>query len=314
MHLRVLTPKVIDRARRQGAVITRAEILQLGGSSDHITRLIRSGVLVRIHAGVFVLGGTMIDHALRLRAALAAVGPEGVASHQSAAWLEGMVDRPPADVHVTVGPSRKELAGVVVHRSQTVVARRIRVRGIECTTPGRTLVDLAATAAPAELDDAVDRAVAQGLIRTKDLVALTRAGRGGRPGVAALRRCLGERGVTNVPSPSVLESKMARLMIRYGLPPARPEHVAGQDGEYRIDYAYPAERVAVELYGYASHRTPGQLRADQARQRKLTVQGWTVIVFTWPDVVHTPAVVARDLRDALRKGSERYTKAEIRNT
>ena len=96
---------------------------------------------------------------------------------------------------------------------------------------------------------------------------------------------------------------MARLMIRYRLPPAKAEHVAGPAGEYRIDYAYPAERLAVELYGYASHRGPEQLRKDQARHRRLTIQGWTVLVFTWRDVVNTPALVARDIRQALQNTS-----------
>lgn len=304
MHLSVLTPRVIDRARRQGAVITRVEIYELGGSSDHITALTRSGVLVRVHAGVFALGGTALDHPLRVRAALAAIGPDVVASHRSAAWLQGLIDRPPERVQLTSGPSRRSVAGVIVHRSRTDPMTGPRFRGIACTPPGRTLVDLAASASPRELDDAVDRALAKRLIRTKDLVALTKVSHVGRPGVAALRRCLDERGITNVPSPSVLESKMARLLIRYGLPPATAEHIAGPMGEYRIDYAYAAERVAVELYGYASHRSPEQLRADQTRQRKLTLHGWTVIVFTWRDVIDTPALVARDIRDALQNCSK----------
>ena len=305
---------MIDRARRQGGVITRVQIFELGGTSRHVTALTRARVLVRIHAGVFVLGGTRIDHQLRVRAAIEAVGPDALASHQSAAWLQGLLDRPPDRVHLTSGPSRQSVAGVIVHRSQTVVTARLRFRGIECTPPGRTLVDLAATMSPGQLDGAVDRALANGLIRTKDLVALTNAGNGGRPGVAALRRCLDERGITNVPSPSVLESKMARLMIRYGLPPATPEHVTGEAGEYRIDYAYPVQRVAIECYGYASHRSSEQLRADQARQRKLTLQGWTVIVFTWRDVVNTPAEVARDIRRALQNATKSPITSEIRNT
>ena len=300
MELGPLTALVIDFARRHGAVITRQDIMRLGGQTGQVTHLCRAGVLVRIHPGVFTLGGVRFDHALRVRAALASIGNEAVASHQSAAWLQGIVEVPPQQVHLSAGPIRRELPGVIVHRSRQVVTDRLSFRGIACTRPGRTLIDLAAAATTGQLDDAVDRALAKGLIRTKDLVALTKPARGGRPGVAALRRCLDERGVTNVPAPSVLESKMARLMVRYCLPLARPEHIAGEFGEYRIDYAYPEARVAVELYGYSSHRTPEQLRADQARQRRLTIQGWTVMVFTWRDVVENPAGVAEDIRRALR--------------
>ena len=313
VHIAYLRVQVVELARRQGSLITRKDITcRLGGTSRQITRLTREGLLTRVEPGIFVLTGTPIDYQLRIRVALLAAGPDALASHGSAAWLQGIVDRPPPRVHVTARAERRGAAGAVVHRSKVPTPKGPRFRAIACTPPGRTLVDLAATATPSELADAVDRALAKGLIRTKDLVALTKRGRGGRPGVAALRRCLDERGLTNVPTPSVLESKMARLMIRYRLPPARPEHIAGELGEYRIDYAYPPERVAVELHGYASHRTPEQLRADQARQRRLTLQGWTVVVFTWRDVVHNPAMVARDLRQALRNCSNaaQSTKSE----
>ena len=314
MLLRTLTRRVIDLAQQNDGLITRHDILRLGGTTNHVTALIAVGVIVRLHPGVFALSGIRDDHHLRVRAGLLAVGPDGVASHESAAWLQGLVDHPPKRVHLTVAPSPRKIKGVVVHKPAQAPPKGPRFRGIACTPPGRTLLDLAATATPRELDDAVDRALAKGLIRIKDLLALTKGDNEGRRGVAALRRCLDERGLTNVPSPSVLESKMARLLVRYGLPPATPEHIAGPLGEYRIDYAYAAARVAIELYGYASHRTPEQLRADQARQRKLTIQGWTVIVFTWRDVVNTPAIVARDIRAALQNCSKAPTKAENRNT
>jgi very-short-patch-repair endonuclease len=270
-----------------------------------------------------------VDHLIAVRVALAAVGGNTVASHQSAAWLQGLIERPPAVVHVTADRARRDLAGVVVHRSNSVAAEghrghsgQRRFRGVACTPPARTLVDLAANATRAELEAAVDRAVSAGLVRRKDLVALTRdapGGPGGRRGLGGparlgrsagrrgtdrLRRCLEERGDLNAPMPSVLETKMARLMTRYRLPAAKAEHIAGADGEFRIDYAYPESRVAVELYGYAWHHSPEQLARDQARHRQLQLEGWTVLVFTWPDVIRRPEQVARDVRQALQTRSK----------
>jgi very-short-patch-repair endonuclease len=242
----------------------------------------------------------MIDHPIQVRAALAAAGGEAVASHGSAAWLQGIVDKPPAEPHITIPVARRRLSGVAVHRSKSYNV--LSYRGVRCTPPARTLADIAVVATPSELSDAVDRALSLGLVRVKDLIAETTKPNGRRRGTDALRRCLDERGDTDVPNPSVLESKMARLLNRYRLPVARPEFVAGTAGEYRIDYAYPDRRIMVELYGYASHHSPEQMASDLARQRQLTLEGWTVLIFTWPDVVHHPEAVARELRRALAGG------------
>jgi hypothetical protein len=297
MRTAALLPRLVDRARRQGQVLTRADIVRLGGHRGNISELLQNDMLRRLQRGVYVLAGTVIDHQIEVRAALAAAGREAVASHGSAAWLQGLVDKPPPEAHITVPGARRHLRGVVVHRSAGY--RTLPYRGLPCTAPARTLVDLAAVLSPSELADAVDRALSLRLVRFRDLTAETGDPNGRRRGTDALRRCLDERGYTKVPAPSVLESKMARLFTRYRLPAARPELIAGALGEYRIDYAYPVGRIMVELYGYTHHHSPEQMAGDLARQRKLTLQGWTVLIFTWHDVMGDPAGVARQIRQAL---------------
>jgi hypothetical protein len=303
MRMAALLPRLIDLARRHGSVITTGDIVRLGGNSDHITRLVRQGVLIRHHPGVFLLAGAQVDHNVKLRLALAAVGAPSAASHQSAAWLQGLLDKPPDEVHVTVDRGLRHLRGVRVHRS-TVMPPNRPFRGVPCTHPIRTLVDLAAVAPAGELTDAVDRALFQRLVRLRDLVAWARGPNRGRAGTDALRRVLAERGDVGAPAPSVLESRMARLYKRFGLPEVRAEHVAGPNGEYRVDYAHPGRRVAVELYGYLWHHSPAQMKRDLARQRRLTLQGWKVIGFTWMELQDHPERVAAEIRQALSAGSQ----------
>src|SRR5579875_1087348 len=290
-------PRLTDFARRHGSVITTRDILRLGGNPDATTRFVRAGILIRLHVGVYVLGGTVVDHPLAVRAALAAVGNGAVASHHSAAWLQGLIPDWPTQVHLTASAYHRGLKGVTVHRSKAF-DRRMH-RGVPCTPPARTLVDLAATCSPEELADAVDRGLASGLVRTRDLLAEISRPIGERRGTGALRRCLQDRGYIGAPTPSVLESKMGRLFVRYGLPRARSELVVGPSGEYRLDYAHSDQRLVIELYGYTWHHSPDQMAADLARQRRLTLEGWTVMVFTWQDVVKQPARVAREIRTAL---------------
>src|SRR5262249_42096502 len=103
------------------------------------------------------------------------------------------------------------------------------------------------------------------------------------------------------PQPSVLESQMARLFIRYRLPVPRAEVVWGDQRQYRLDFAYPAIRLAIEVYGYAWHHSPQQLDRDLARQRRLHGEGWTVLAFTWRQILEDPETVAAEIEAMYRR-------------
>jgi hypothetical protein len=120
-------------------------------------------------------------------------------------------------------------------------------------------------------------------------------GRRGRPGAGLLRRLLRERGFIGVPSPSVLESKTQRLFSRYHLPVPESELTTGDDGEYRLDFAYVDIRLAIEVDGYVWHFSPQHKRRDEARRNALVLQGWQILVYTWRDVTEDPARVAAEI-------------------
>jgi hypothetical protein len=287
-------------AERHGGVITRQQAINLGAGDRLTGQLVRAGVWRRVHPGVFVLAGTAGGHATAVRAALAALGPEAVASHQSAAWLAGIADRPPGLVHVTVfDDRRRRLPGVRVHRCNQWHPGQA-FQGVRCSSPARILIDVGGVLSGASLASMLDRALSLGLVRITDLDAATQAGSRAR-GAAALRRCLHELGHIGAPKPSVLESRMARLFIRYRLPRPHAEVVWGQRPMYRIDFAYPGIKLAVEVYGYAWHHSPDQLAHDLARHRRLVSQGWTVLPYTWRQVVDDPDGVAAEILAAHRR-------------
>ncbi|MGH3925194.1 MAG: endonuclease domain-containing protein, partial [Pseudonocardiaceae bacterium] len=68
---------------------------------------------------------------------------------------------------------------------------------------------------------------------------------------------------------------------------------------YRIDVAFPAQRVAIEVDGWAWHITPGQFIGDRQRQNAMVNLGWTVLRFTWHDLVGRPEAVLDEIRAAL---------------
>ena len=309
MSQAVLIARLIEHARRYGGVLTRADAKRLGANSRHLTALVRSQVFERPHPGVYVMRGLRGDHALAIRAAIASLTARSsltarapreapAASHQSAAWLQGILQPAPIQVHLSADLAHHRRLGVVIHQSR-IPFPLCHFQGIPCTPPARTLADLAAVLTPTELDDAVDRALAHRVVRMADLWAQTREPNAGRRGTERLRLCLEDRGDT-APHPSVLESRMSRLTKRAGLPLPKPEHIAGEAGQYRLDYAYPPQRVAVELHSYTWHHSPEQMAHDLARQRRLTLQGWTVLIYTWRDITREPTRVAAEIRTALR--------------
>jgi very-short-patch-repair endonuclease len=222
-----------------------------------------------------------------------------VVSHGSAAWVWGLLPDPPAVVDVTVrrgvrNPQNR--AGLQIHRSTDLdVAAAVERRAILVTNPLRTLVDTAGFLRPSQLTDAVDNALARRLLTVEGLVAeLERLSRPGRTGVGTLRDHLRERAFIGAPSPSVLEAHMWRLIRLTGLPWPTLECVVF-GGLYRLDTAWKEIHFSVEVDGYAWHFSPEHMARDTARRNRLLQAGWTVLAYTWRDVVNEPQRVATEI-------------------
>ncbi|MBS4099879.1 endonuclease domain-containing protein [Tsukamurella paurometabola] len=52
-------------------------------------------------------------------------------------------------------------------------------------------------------------------------------------------------------------------------------------GAWAIDFAFPEQRVAVEIDGWAFHRTAQRAANDARKQNRLTLAGWRVLRFGW---------------------------------
>jgi hypothetical protein len=104
-------------------------------------------------------------------------------------------------------------------------------------------------------------------------------------------------GLAAAPRPSVLETLMLRLMIAHALPVPAIEIVARPNGEYRLDFACPLIKLAIEVDGYIWHFTPEQLRRDHRRRNRLIAEGWQTLVFTWMDVTQRRGSWEPVLRD-----------------
>ena len=68
-----------------------------------------------------------------------------------------------------------------------------------------------------------------------------------------------------------------------------PVRIGGR--RYFIDVAFPEGRLAVEVDGRAHHSDARAFQRDRQRQNDLVAAGWTVLRFTWDDLVRRPGEV-----------------------
>jgi hypothetical protein len=59
------------------------------------------------------------------------------------------------------------------------------------------------------------------------------------------------------------------------------------------EFAYPEYKIAIEVDGFDTRRTPEDLDRSNARQNELVLLGWTVLRFSWKHVVRQPDKVAQ---------------------
>lgn len=282
-------------ARAQYGLILRVQLLACGVSPSTIQRWLDGGRLEAVHRGVYRLAGTPLTWDQRLWAAVKAAGDDAVVSHRSAARLWGIHDD--EAVEVTVNRDRApRLDGVVVHRTtdlrDTHVSRR---RGFPTANPLRTLVDLGAVVRPNFVEDALDRALERRLVTVDGVEATIEwLARRGRRGVGVLRAIVDQRALGRSRPDSLLEPRMARLLRAHGLPPFIFQYEVRHAGRFvaRVDFADPDLLIALEVDGFESHATPRALQSDLSRQNALVALGWTVLRFTWADVVRRPEMVA----------------------
>lgn len=291
---------LVRLAAAQHGLVTRAEAMNAGLTRIGIRERLGSGRLRALHPGVYVVGGAPDTWHQRMLGACLAAGGLAVASHRSAARLWVLLGEDDLVELSVLRPKGPRPAGALWHRSRDLVPTHTTVReGVPVTNPMRTLVDLGAVVRPWVVEDALDRGLSSRLVRMPAVEWLLHdVARPGRRGCGVLRKVLDERALGAAAPDGLLEPRMARLLRGHGLPPAVFQHVIPATGA-RVDFAYPDGCLAIEVDGYETHGSPRAMTADRERQNRLVLAGWTVIRFTWTQVVRQPAKVAADVRSAL---------------
>jgi very-short-patch-repair endonuclease len=292
-------------ADAQHGVVSRRQARGTGISDAAIARRVSAELWERVLPGVFrITGGPITRSQLPMAAALWA-GDGSVVSHATAAGLwriEGVRERR-VELWVPVPRNpRHEL--VAVHRGSRIDrADRTMLDSVPVTTPVRTLIDVSARMEDAALLAAMESLFLRGLANPARLEMRLRALRSsGRRGAGRVERLLEER--DGAPLESRLEAKVWLALRRSNIRvPVRQYWITAPGGRYRLDFAWPDCKVALECDGWAHHGTRAAFGKDRARLSDLVSLGWRVLVVTWDVATKSPERLVRWVDSALTQAA-----------
>ncbi|CAN5698165.1 hypothetical protein BH24ACT13_BH24ACT13_09640 [soil metagenome] len=292
----------------QHGALSRGQARALGVTDEVITSNVTTCRWQRPFPGIYVTFTGPLPYTTRVWAALLyasrgnRAGEGAMVSHETAAYLQGLRESPPTQVHLTVAGRRRVRAqpGVAIHRSAVTSGRRHPVRVPPQTRVEDTVLDLIDQATHVDTVVALLSGACQRRLTTAARLSAAAARR---------RRCrwrrLCEEVLTDVAEgvQSALERRYYRDVERaHGLPRAernRPEDSSGRRN-YR-DVRYRKFRTLVELDGSAAH-PPEQRGADQARDNDVVeAEEAAPLRYGWIPIAATPCRVAGQVARVLQQ-------------
>lgn len=173
--------------------------------------------------------------------------------------------------------------GIATHRSSTLTAGdRRRQLGVPVTSPERTLRDLRPRLTERELTRMVNDAR-----RARQIDAATQ------------HELLGYRAG---PTRSEFEDAFQRVCRHSRLP--APRTLAIVCG-FEVDAVFDAERLIVELDGWAFHNDRTAFESDRERDAQLLAAGYATVRITWERLTRAPEREAARLAGILRARAHR---------
>lgn len=307
---------VIEHLADPWGVILRREALALGIDDRTLARLVRNGALVRLRQGAYAVRGALLAasdverHLMLCRAVMRQYGDGVALSHASAAVAQGSpswgLDL--ASAHIThLSGGGRNGGRIIHHQGECRVGDLRRQDGHWITTPGRTVLDTAATVGVEAALVQVNHFLHQRLTTMSELRALAAAQRHW-PHTLTHHPVLllaDER----IESPG--ESRARYLFWTQGLPAPKIQlTILCPDGSRagRVDFAWPEFGVMLEFDGqikYRRLRREGESIEQMVVREKMRedllreVTGWKMIRLVWADL-DLPVATAARLRRALR--------------
>lgn len=273
-----------------GKVLTAAE-LRPYATNGQLARLVGEGAIEYDGRGTYRLKAVPIRHSVAKRM-------RGVLSHRSAAehWRLELTESV-ATTEITVDPLRKRRAapeGVRIYYRNLRPDERVG----DVTTVVRTILDCARDLEVPEalaMADAAVRTRAAELHELDDAAAKLRG-----PRSARARSVIGWVDPRAV---SALESITRGVLLDGGITGFVPQFpVKISTGKVlHADLGHEEARVLVEADSMLAHTGRGRVEMDALRSTEFAAAGYTVLRFTWKNVIHRRPWVVEMVRSALER-------------
>lgn len=282
-------PAVARLAGRQEGIVSadQADICGLGRRARD--GRVRRRQWQRIHRAVFLVGVEPPSYPAAVLALALHWSPGVAGGGLTSGWFHRMLEREPAQIHVTAldGRNRSQPQGVCLRRPEHPPGRVVWHNGIPLIGPIDTLFELAAILTAEELETACALALRSHTVsRTQLIERLERSQP--RPGLRALRKA--------AQAPVLTRSKYER-MLRELVRKAELHHgaefnvtVHGKE----LDVYWPEAGLGIEVDAYSTHGDTVSFEDDRRLDADFGAAGIEIRRFTGPRIEHHPhAVIAR---------------------
>jgi Transcriptional regulator, AbiEi antitoxin len=293
-----------SQLQSQSGVISRGQASEAGYTEKAIDYRLRSGAWRRVRRGAYAAFTGDLSREGKLWAAVLRAGPGAVLSHETAAELHGLIDKPVGPIHVSVPAERRPgqggmIRGMVIHRSRCLVAEWQGPWRLPRTSVEDTILDLVAAART--FDDAygwISLGIGRRLTSAKSL----------SKALAARRRIRWRAWIAGAlqdaeeGAHSPLERNYVHGVERaHGLPAARRQakRRLGSGTRY-LDNLYEGYDLSVETDGLTAHPPEGRWR-DTHRDNANLLQGIRTLRYGWPDVTENRCRTAAEVAEVLRR-------------
>lgn len=275
-HCGAMRAPMAEFMHRQGGITTTSR-LRSAFSAREIRLALEAGVIVRDARGCYSLPTALEVRRAANRLHAVAVG------RSAAAWWGWKIKNQPSRPELAV-PRGRRVSPADQHdhaiRWRTLAPEDVH-HGL-VTSPARTVTDCSVSLPFDEALAVADSALRAGHVTRDELLEVAeRVKRSGR--LRALRVAQQADGRSMNPFESVLRA-VSLDVPGLALVPQLAVRVGGRT--IHPDLADPGLRIVAEADSYEFHTTPRQIDVDCHRYTELTLDGWLVCRFSWPQTMH----------------------------
>lgn len=278
---------------RRDGVFSAREALECGVSSSTIQRKLAAGEWKAVTRGVYLVTGHARSARAQARIAVLSVHADAVLGGAAAAWWLGLHDAEPRKHIVftrTRGAARRSSATALTRYRHLHDADITEYQGLRVTEPALTVLDASLDLGMSIIDSTL--LTKRVTVEALDAAHTRYPRRHGATRAASYLRLLGDGA----------RSEAERLTVNLLTTGGVSGWIANMPAfGYIIDFAIPHVKVAVEIDGFAFHRDATAFRRDRLKRNLLVANGWTVLNFTWTDLVERPTEFVEEVKGALHR-------------